>query len=200
MDSCRRCGINRKGKLCRETHAAHNAQGVLIEAPKRLADTTDEPTSHVRYTPEGVYEATRRIPGHGIDREIASSQVFFDVLHKAHRIGPAVVGIGPVGAIGGDLDGVAVDENGDGAMGRARLNHPVAGFKKMLARVIPECVGGDVDVMTGATQDGVAHKTAHHVGLLARVFQDLDGLFRTGRQRFRQPILACHHHIAPFQL
>ena len=69
-----------------------------------------------------------------------------------------MVGIGPVGAIGGDLDGVAVDENGDGAMGRARLNHPVAGFKKMLARVIPECVGGDVNVMTGATQDGVAHK------------------------------------------
>ena len=200
MDGRRRCGIDRKGELRREAHAAHDTQGVLVEAPKRLADAADEPASHVGYAVEGVHEATRRVPSHGIDCEVAPCQVFFDVLHETHRIGPAVVGIGSVGAIRGDLDGVAVDENGDGAMGRARLNHPVAGFKKMLACVIPECVGGDVDVMAGTAQDGIAHETAHHVGLLARVLQDLDGLFRTGRQRFRQPILTCHHHVAPFQL
>ena len=200
MDGCRRCGIDRKGELRREAHATHDTQGVLVEAPKRLADAADEPASHVGYAVEGVHETTRRVPGHSIDREVAPCQVFFDVLHEAHRIGPAVVGIGSVGAIRGDLDRVTVNENGDGAMGRTRLNHPVASFKKMLARVIPECVGGDVDVMAGTAQDGITHETAHHVGLLARVLQDLDGLFRTGRQRFRQPILTCHHHVAPFQL
>ena len=51
------------------------------------------------------------VQGHGIDGEIPPGQVLLQGGDKDHRVGPPPVGVGPIGAVGGHLVGIAVQEH-----------------------------------------------------------------------------------------
>ena len=86
------------------------------------------------------------------------------------------VGVCPIGAIGRDLEGLMIDDNGHGTMLDAGINRLETSIGSYVLDLLGSCRGGDVPIVGSATHEGVAHATAHHVGLEAGGFKRIQNL------------------------
>ena len=113
-------GLHGEAQHRREPQRPHDAQGVLVKAPVRVAHTAQDAPAQVVLSAVQVDEGAPDIHGHGVHRQVAAAQILRQRVGEIHGVGAAVVGIGAVGTEGGDLHGQAVLPDGDGAVARSR--------------------------------------------------------------------------------
>ena len=114
-----RRGIDLEVEPGGKAHRAQHPQMVFFEALGGVADSADQAGAQIAHPAHQVDDPPAcRIEVHAADSEIAPARVLLDRA-EAHRRGAAPVDIGRVGAEGGDLEGVAVDDHEDHAEARA---------------------------------------------------------------------------------
>ena len=110
----------------------------------------------------------RQAQGHRVDREVAAREVALEGVAERDLglAGRAVVG---VGAVGGDLDGVAADARADRAELPGRCPSARRRSGATIARIWSGVrVGREVEVVDVAAEEGVAHGSADERELVAR--------------------------------
>ncbi|EUA37214.1 polynucleotide adenylyltransferase/metal dependent phosphohydrolase domain protein [Mycobacterium avium subsp. avium 2285 (R)] len=119
----------------------------------------------------GVQEFARSVGRdphrHGVGREIAAHQVVLEAIAEAHLgiSGHLVVG---VGAKGGDLQAAVALADADGAELDSGVPQVVGPPPQDLLHLVGARVGGEVQVGAQPAQQGIAHRTADEVELVAR--------------------------------
>ena len=132
---------------------------VLGDPDERVADEADPPSRQVGLAAEIVEDLQAdRVRGQGVDREVAPGGVLPPVVRIGDG-GPAAVGC-DVAPQSRDLDRLAGDDGGDGAMGESgrhrldpRLAEPLHHLRRLKA-------GGEVDVADLEPEQGVADAAA----------------------------------------
>ena len=165
--------LQREAQLRREAQGAEDAQGVLFKAVLRPADAADQAAREVRLPAEEVDQAPVRAPGHRVDGKIPPGEVLPQIGREADRVGVAVVGIGRLAAVGRDLQRLAAQKDGDGAVLEAGQDHPIAGEDGL--HLLRQGRGGEIVVPGRMAQQSVAHAAADETGLKARLVQPPDG-------------------------
>ena len=100
-----------------EAHGAQHAQLVFVEAALGIADGADDAGLEIVAAADVVEDAiaVQRIQQQAVDGEVAALDVLLRALWCSDLVGMAAVGVGAVGAEGGDLDVVRVlGRNGAG--------------------------------------------------------------------------------------
>ena len=160
--------LHGKAQHRRKAQRPHDAQGVLAEAPVRVAHAAQDAPAQVVLPAVQVGERAPDIHGHGVYRQVAAAEILRQRIGKIHGVGAAMVGIRPVGAEGGDLHGKAVLPDGDGAVTQAR-GDAVSGEQR--GGLLRTGGGGHIPVLRRPAQQGVADAAAHRVGREARLLQ-----------------------------
>lgn len=129
------------------------------------------PLAQRRQSAQGVQEFARSVGRdphrHGVGGEIAAHQVVFEAIAEAHLgiSGHLVVG---VGAEGGDLQAAVALADADGAEFDSGVPQVVGPPPQDLLHLLGARVGGEVQVGAQPAQQGIAHRTADEVELVAR--------------------------------
>ena len=129
---------------------------------------------------EGIGKASGGGIGHGIDGKIPPGQVFFDVRDEFHPFRVPVVPVIALGAEGGDLYYVFVQDHRHGAVLFAVEDQGISGENGF--GLLRQGIGAEVVVVGGQSQNGIPDAAAHGPGLKARPFQGID----TGQNIIRQ--------------
>ena len=162
-------------KLRREPHGAEQAQPVLTEALRRVANGTNALDLKIGLAADPVVQfAGERIVKQAVDGEVAPQGVLSRV-GEAHAAGPSPVSVAALGAKGGHLVLVSGLEHHD----HAELSANRDGFMEQPLNLIRLGVGGDVVVGRRLTKPGVAHAAAHPIGLKPGLGQALGQAERT---------------------
>ena len=172
------CGVDLEVEAGGESDGAHHAQLVLGEAQGGVADGADDAASEVFAAVDEVERGGcgvarcfifDGIEEHSVDGEVAAEYIFARVGGVTHCIGTAAVGVGAVGAeggdLGGDLDVVDLIADEDNAEVRADGE----GLGEEGDDLIGRGGGGDVEVLGREAQQQVAHASAGEEGLMARI-------------------------------
>jgi hypothetical protein len=181
LDGGERGGSMAKPRVRSEADGAQHAQVVLGEADGGIADGADEVRVEIGAAADEIADfAGGRIEEEGVDGEIAAEGVFAGV-GEGDGFGAAAVGIGGIGAIGGDFDGNAVighdDDDAEGLAEGDRLG-------KERFDAVGERVGGDVPVLGLAAEQEIADAAADEprlVAVFAQGAQDVQGGGWNGR-------------------
>ena len=162
MHGLQRARLYVEAQLGGEADGAQHAQRVLVEAALRLAHAAEQPALEVGAAAEGVGDMPRGVHGHGVHGEVPPREVGLQRTAEGDAVGPAVVGVGALGAEGGDLDLAAGGEDGDRAVLYAR-GHAAREEGEHLLR---HGGGGGVPVRGAAAKQAVAHAAPGEYGLV----------------------------------
>ena len=173
----RRGRVDGKAKPRCEPVQPQDAQRVLGEPLAGHAHGPQDAALQIGLTAKGVNETLFFIVGHGVDGKIPPGQVLPHIRHKMHLIRVAAIGVGSLGAEGGDLVQPAALLYGHGAVLQAGGN--AFFFAEQLHSLLRQGAGAKIPVMGGKTQQAVPHAAAHHVGCIARPVQGVQQLCRT---------------------
>ncbi len=148
-------GVDIELERGRQAHGADHPQCVLLEPCRRLADGAQDPRACVEGAAVRVDErvglSRAPAPGHGVHREIATSQVLLDRLAELDVMRTAEVRVVMVDAEGRDLEVLAIAPDGH----RPELVL-VDGVREERDDLLGECLRGKVPVVGLAPQDDVA--------------------------------------------
>ena len=86
------------------------------------------------------------------------------------------VTVATIGAIGGNLEGLMIDDNGHGTMLDAGINRLETRIGSHGLGLLGSCRGGDVPIVGRAAHESVAHATAYDKGLKASSFERFQNL------------------------
>ena len=153
-----------------EAQRPHDAQGVLVKAAIRLPHAAQEAAPQVLPAAMEVGEDAAAVHGHGVHRQVAAAQVLRQRVGEIHRVGAAMVGVGAIGAEGGDLYGKALLPDSDGAVLQSRGD---AAAREQGGGLLRSGGGGNIPVLGHAAQQCVPHAAAHGIGREARLLQPL---------------------------
>ena len=150
---------------------------VFREARFGIADGAEDARVEIGAAADVIADlAGGRIEEEGVDGEVAPEGVFAGV-REGDGAGVTAVGIGRVGAVGGDFDhGAVVAHDGDDAEGLADGD----GFGKQRLDAVGEGVGGDVPVLGRAAEEQVADAAADEQHFVAVCPQDAENFKRRG--------------------
>ena len=162
-----RGGLDREAQAAGKAHRPERPQGVLAKAAAGVTDSADESPREVFSPAVRVEKPALGMPGHGVDREVPACQVLADVGHEADLVGMAEVGVGPLHAVGRDLDGLVSDHGRHGAVRHARLVDLDPRGAEHALGLLPGGRRGHVDVVSGRAEKGVSHPAAHDPGLVS---------------------------------
>ena len=151
-----------KAELGGKADGAEHPERVLVKAALRLAHAAEKAAPEVVPPAEGVRYLPGCVHGHGVHGEIAPREVGFQRTAEGDAVGTAVVGVGALGAEGGDLDLAAGGEDGDRAVLYAR-GHAAREEGEHLLR---HGGGGGVPVRGAAAKQAVAHAAPGEYGLV----------------------------------
>ena len=154
-------------------------QGVLPKAPGGFPHTAQRFSLQVLPAPHGVKKSPPGVPGHGVDGEIPPGKVCLHLPDKGHPVRMPVVGIGPVGAVGGHLPVFPLQPDGKGAVAQAGGDYLPAGKDRL--HLLRPGGGAKVPVLGRKAQETIPDAAPHRPGLVSRPFQPLQN--RGGRRR-----------------
>ena len=150
--------VERESQRGGEADRAERAQAVLAKARQRIAHRAEPPVLEIAHAAERIAQVVgERIPGDGIDGEVAAGEVALDLAEEGHRGGPAPVEVGAFAAEGGHFDVVGPGEHRDGAVGDAGRR----GAREEALHFLGERVGRDIEVLRRSRF--LAERGAHDV-------------------------------------
>ncbi len=157
-----------------------DAQRVLRHAGAGLPHRADQALLQVFDAAYMVHQACVRVPGQGVDGEVPPQHILFQGAGEGDRVRVPAVAVGAVLAVGGDLNGHALPDQGEGAVLEPNIQQlfPGQGGLHFLRR----CLGGDVKVRGTLTQAGIPDAAAHQISLKARIVQASQGKEDGGRE------------------
>jgi hypothetical protein len=166
-----RLGIDRKIQTRREAHGAQQAQPILRQPGRRIADGSQHSRGQIRPAADVVDHLTsapgrQRVKKHPVDGEIAPGGVFLGV-GEMNRLGAASVPVRAIRAKAGDLDRMTRLKHNDHA--EMRPHRHVVGEE--LLDILRPGVGGHVVVFWGLPEQHVPHAAAGVVGRESGVSQ-----------------------------
>ena len=157
------CDTNRAARSIRSGSSPKDTAGAAGVSSTR-ARSAAKPPSGSRNSPGPVW---RDAHGHRVGREIAAHQIVLEAIAEAH-LGIARHLVVGVGAERGDLQAVVVLADADGAELDPGVPHRVGPAPHDLLHLLGAGVGGEVQVGTQPAQQGIPHRTADEVQLVAR--------------------------------
>ena len=169
-DSGRSLFLQGEVQLGGQPQPPQGAQGVLLEAPVRVAHAPHQLPLQVGPPSEPVHQP-RRPPGHGVDGEVPPGQVVLQPGGEGHPVGPAVVGVALLPAEGGHLHPQAVQLHRHRAEAAAGVVLGAAGEEG--PDLLRPGGGGRVIVVGGKAQQAVPDAAPHQGGVEARPAQPL---------------------------
>lgn len=150
----------------------------------------DQASLNVRLTAEGVLQTAVQPQGDGVHGKIPTGQVGLQAGDELHIVWATAVGVGTLGAVGGNFVGLILRQYGDGAVLQPGLNDPVAGEAGL--RLLRTGRGTDIPVMGLHAPEQISDAAAHKVGLIAGVVEGLEDVPRSGGN------VKCHP-VSPFR-
>ncbi len=146
-----------------EAEEAQQAQVILLDAPRRLADEAHPPRLEVPPAVEGVVDRAVGVAEHGVHGEVAPRGVGRPVVGEGHAGAPAV-GL-HILAQRGDLEGVMVAHRRDRAVVQPRRNGLQPGPSQQRHHRLGRVGRGDVHVLHRPAEQRVAHAAADEANL-----------------------------------
>ena len=173
-----------------EAEEAQDAQMILGDAPRRIADEADAPRRDVGEPSCIIMQRARRVERQSVDGEIAAQRVGGEIAPEPHD------GVPPVRldvlaqrrhfkrrALGDERHSAMRDAGGDGAQTlRRRARHDLGGRRGR----------GDVDIARRRAEQHVAHRAADDARLLAAAVQQLQHAPRAGPRQQRARVRRVH--------
>ena len=149
-----------------EAEGPQDPQGVLPEAKRRSPDAADKPGGQIRPASVEIQDVSLRITGHGVDRKIPAGQILVNPVHKADRIGMAVIGIIPIDPIGCDFIGNMIQDHRQRSVFQAGFHQMLAG--ENAPHLLRESRGTQIPVAGDTAQERIPDAAAHGIGRKAR--------------------------------
>ena len=159
-----------------EPQAPHDAEGILLKAPLRVAYGPEDPRRQVTPSIEGICDAAPEIHGDGVYRKVPAGQILSERAAEGDGVRAAVVGVAAVLPEGGDLHASSA-ANGDGAVLEARRDG--SGGKEG-HDLLGQGAGSHVPIPRLPAQEHIPDSAANSVGFIAAALQgmeDLDDIF-----------------------
>ena len=167
-------------QLGAEPRGTHHAQGIVRERVLRGPGGAQHTGVQVLDPAERVHELHARQPqGHGVDGEVAASQVFGQIVPEGHG-GLAGIGVVRLGAVGGDLQLHAGLAHPDGPEFPADLPVCIRPVPDQLEGLIGARVRGEVQVQRVPAQQEVAYGPAHQGQLVSGAVEEAPQLVGNG--------------------
>jgi hypothetical protein len=164
-----RAGFNVEVETSGETNGAEGAEVVFFEPLVGIADGADDALVDVGQAVDVVDDVIARAVGgeggveeEGVDGEVSSLGVVLGV-REGDVVGPTSIGVGPIGAEGGDFDCGAKFSDEDDAEGCADMS----GAGEEGADLVGGSVGRDVVVGWGEGEDFVADASSGEISEMA---------------------------------
>ena len=175
-------GLRLQGKVQHgsKPQGPEDAQGVLVKAGLRPAHCADGPLGQVRLPPEEVLQPLAGGVGHGVDGKVPPGGILAQAAGEGDPIWVAGVGVNPVHPVGGDLQRLPLQQDGDGAVAQAGLDTGVGGKDPL--GLLRQGGGGEVIVLGGQAQKGIPDAAPHDPGLIPRRLEEGQGFRRPGRE------------------
>lgn len=165
-----------------EAHGAQDPERIFREARFRVPDRPDDAAVQIPAASVGVEKPPRRMPCHGVHREVAPGKVELHVVHELDRIGMAEIGIGAFGAVRRALDRLARDDRGHGPMGGPRLMDLDSGCTEHPLGLLPGRLGRDIHIVGGVSFERIAHPSADDPCLVPCILEDTEHPLGIGRK------------------
>ncbi len=131
------------------------------KARRRVSHAAQDAALHVGHAAEGIDDPARRVVSQGVYGEVAPFQIFLNGGGLGHGVRVAPIAVGAVGAVGGDLQRLAVAHYRERAMGDAGLHGAPAGITKGLLHRGPGQARRDIHIVDGPPEQSVANEAAH---------------------------------------
>ena len=112
----------------------------------------------------------------GVYGEVAPFQIFLNGGGLGHGVRVAPIAVGAVGAVGGDLQRLAVAHYRERAMGDAGLHGAPAGITKGLLHRGPGQARRDIHIVDGPPEQSVANEAAHAPCLPSGLLEDFQSI------------------------
>ena len=157
-----------------------DAQGVLVKAGLRPAHRPDGPLGQIFTAAVQVDHTFPRRVGHGVDGKVPPGGILAQAAGEGDPVWVAGVGVGPVHPVGGDLQRLPLQQDGDGAVAQAGLDTGVGGEDPL--GLLRQGGGGEVIVLGGQAQKGIPDAAPHDPGLIPRRLEEGQSFRRPGRE------------------
>ena len=185
--------FNFKPEPRRKAESAQNAERILGEPSNGITDGADDADLEVIGTAERIAKTARGRIRHRVDGEIAPREVLGNIFREFDRVGTPPVGVVAVDAVGGDLEGHTLDDDGHGAVlfacqDRVEISEDRLDF-------IGRRRGGDVVVVQRTPEHSIAHRPADDVSLVAERFE----FSQSEIDRTRQVHIKLYHTVTAFR-
>jgi hypothetical protein len=149
----------------RKAQKAQDAQIILADALARIADEAHAAGGEIGEPPDVVAHETLGVERQRVEGEIAPTRVGGEIAAETHFGAPAV-GL-DILAQRGDLDGPAVEDQRDGAVGDAGGREGDPRRLRPRHHDLGRGGGGEVEIAGRLTEQKVAHRPADEPRLLA---------------------------------
>jgi hypothetical protein len=167
-----------------EPQRPQDAQRVLLKPPFRFSHAPQDARLQVLPPAVQVDDLPPPVHGNGVHRQVPAAQVVLQPAGKRHRVRPPVVGVVPVRAERGHLDGHLPRPDGH----RPVLQPRGDGIpRKQREHLLRPGGSGHVPVPRHAAQQRVPHAAAHGEGGKSRVLQPFQHIFHRLRQHGHAP-------------
>ena len=177
-----RCGIRRQVKTCSKADTTQNTKCILFKANLRRAHGTQDLLFHIFLTAEGIGKTPGGGVGHGIDGEVPTGKVSFNVVYEGDPIRVTAVRVAAFGAEGGDLHHALFRDDTYGSV-LYTGQHQCMILKSVL-NLLRTGVGTKIVIVGHNAQQQIPHAAAHGITRIATLFQYIDAsqyLWRQGQ-------------------
>ena len=182
MDGLGCVRLQTEAKNSGKAQGAEDAQSVLLKAEVGLSHAADDSGGDVGYAAAAVHQSGGGAPGQRVHGEVPADQVLLQAGGELDPIRAAVVGVSPVHPKGRDLQGQALQQDGDGAVLQTGLHQ--AAVVEYLLHLFRKGVCGHVPVLPGGrAPDPIPDRSPYHIGVEARRRQAAQGGIDLWRQR-----------------
>lgn len=183
-------GFDAKMQRTRETDRAQDAQSVFLQPPRGIAYTADDAGAQVFLTLERVNDAQLWMHGHGIDREVAATQIPEQIFSKGYCGGMPVITVFLFDPVSGHFDRFPIMDQGHGTMSDPGRYDPAVSGKDR-HDLLRQGISGNVIVMYVTPQQRISHAPADKKSFMRVGVQDRDHIMHW----FRQAVEWSHAHI-----
>ena len=157
--------LDHKIQAASKTHGAQHAKRILVKATLGISNGTDQLTLQVALAIIEVDKTALGMPSHGINGKVTTRQIVLKRRRTLHTLGMAAIGVKAVQAIRRDLNTLAIANGGDAAKFNARLNYSNISRLECRFGLLPQTAAAHVNIVAGASHQGVTYPTAHEPGL-----------------------------------
>ena len=152
-----------------KTNGAQDSQPILLKSCLRISHTSDHLVLQILLPAKAIYQALCGVICHCINGEISAGEIVAEILGEGHARGVTVVLIVSVKTIGGDLQKLALVQNGNRSVLHSGFDDTMV--QKAGCGLLGERICGQIPIVRDSSKQRIADTSANGIGFKSMLLQ-----------------------------